>query len=295
MYTVKERGGNGVLMCGAVGKNTIGRLSLETEFRAALERDEFLIYYQPQISFKQGQLVGMEALTRWQHPSRGIIDPSGFIPIAEHTGLITVLGEIVLRRACHQVVQWQTAGLEPPLVAVNVSARQFYQRDFIGMIKRVLDETGIDSKMLELEITETVAVQKTDHGLQLLERLRDLGITIAIDDFGTGQSSLSYLKNFPLDVLKIDKSFVREIAAGSSNESIVNAVLLLADQLGLRTVAEGVENETQWNFLRDRGCYAAQGFLISRPIPPEEFAKKFLSVDSTLPFGQTTVDVDAWT
>lgn len=292
MYRVKEAGGNGIVLCSAVGKGTVGRLSLEAELRTAIARDEFVVYYQPQVALKDGELIGMEALTRWHHPSRSVIEPSGFIPIAEHTGLITALGECVLRRSCQQVVAWQKAGLSPPPVSVNVSGRQFYQRDFIGMVKRVVDETGIDTKLLELEITETVALQKTDHGIRLLGQLRDLGITIAIDDFGTGQSSLSYLKNFPLDTLKIDRSFIREITNRPSDESIVTAVLLLAEQLGLRTVAEGVETEAQWKFLLEKGCGAAQGFLISRPIPGEAFAKSFLVADSTLPFGQKNTEAD---
>jgi diguanylate cyclase (GGDEF)-like protein/PAS domain S-box-containing protein len=276
MYRVKESGGNGFELCSRVGSRSLGRLSLEKELRMALERDEFLVYYQPLVLASDRSLVGMEALVRWNHPDRGIVEPSGFITVAEQTGLITAMGEIVFRKAALQTVEWQKLGLTPPRLSVNVSARQFYQRDFAGMIKRVLAETGLESSMLELEITESVAVQRTERSLEMLRFLRGLGLTIAMDDFGTGQSSLSYLKRFPLDCVKIDRSFVRDMKGQSSDDSIVTAVLVLAKQLGLRSVAEGVEDEEQFALLKERGCLEIQGFLISRPLPAETFGERFL-------------------
>ncbi len=277
MYRVKERGGNGFELCSRIGRSGLGRLSLEAQMRTALERDEFEVYYQPQLNIATRALSGAEALVRWNHPDRSIVEPAAFIAVAEQTGLIASIGEAVLRKACSQMVAWQESGSAPPRIAVNVSARQFYQRDFIGMIERVLAETRYEPRNLELEITESVAVQKTDRSLRMLRRLREMGITIAIDDFGTGQSSLSYLKRFPVDAVKIDKSFVFDIEKHASDEWIVTAVLLLATQLGLRTVAEGVETEAQCAFLAEHGCLDMQGYLISRPVPASIFEKRMLA------------------
>ena len=277
MYRVKESGGNDYRLSSRIGDaGVVGRMTLEQEIRDALEHDEFTLYYQPQLELDTRRMSGAEALVRWNHPSRSLVAPAGFIPIAETTGLITLVGERVLYKACEQVVRWRSAGYEPPLVSVNVSARQFYQRDFIGMVKRILDETHVEPQWLELEITESVTMQKGEHALRMLRRLRDLGLSIAIDDFGTGQSSLSYLKSFPIDTVKIDKSFVNDIGRRSTSESIVAAVLLLGRQLKMRTVAEGVESEEQCDFLRRHHCRAIQGFLISRPIEASDFEGKFL-------------------
>ncbi|MEO8033108.1 MAG: EAL domain-containing protein [Acidobacteriota bacterium] len=276
MYRVKESGGNGFELCSRVGSRSLGRLSLERELRDALDRDEFLVYYQPLVLASDRSLAGMEALVRWNHPQRGIVEPAGFITVAEQTGLITAMGEAVFRKAAMQAVEWQKLGLDPPRLSVNVSARQFYQRDFPGMIRRVIQETGIDPRMLELEITESVAVQRTERSLEMLRLLRGLGMTIAMDDFGTGQSSLSYLKRFPLDCVKIDRSFIRDITDQASDDSIVTAVLVLAQQLGLRSVAEGVETEEQFTLLLERGCLEIQGYLISRPLSAALFEERFL-------------------
>jgi diguanylate cyclase (GGDEF)-like protein/PAS domain S-box-containing protein len=277
MYRVKEKGGADHAFASRTGDTgAVGRTSMEQEIREGIERDEFVLYFQPQVDLHDGRLSGTEALVRWNHPSRSLIAPAGFIPIAESTGLITALGERVLYKACEQAVAWRNAGHEPPMVSVNVSARQFYQRDFIGMVKRVLMETRVDASWVELEITETVTMQKGDHAQRMLRRLRDLGLSIAIDDFGTGQSSLSYLKSFPLDTVKIDKSFVHDIGRRATSESIIAAVLLLGTQLSLRTIAEGVENVEQRDFLRRHHCRAMQGFLISKPVPAEEFEDRFL-------------------
>ena len=254
----------------------MGRLSLESELRQAVERDEFLVRFQPQVTIDSRELCGAEALVRWQHPERSLVDPAGFITVAEQTGLISAIGEIVLRKACQQGMDWIRAGLNCPRISVNVSPRQFYQRDFVGTVVNILMQTGFDPKLLELEITESVAMQKSDRSIRLLKKLRDMGITIAIDDFGTGQSSLSYLKNFPVDTVKIDKSFVSGVTTRPNDQSIVTAVLLLANQLGLRTIAEGVETEEQCTFLKKRGCAQLQGYLISRPLPPDQLREMFM-------------------
>lgn len=276
MYRIKESGGNGFEMSGRMARIGLGRLTLEKEIREAIQRDEFIVHYQPQVTIATRAVSGAEALVRWNHPERGVVEPSGFIAVAEQTGLIAAIGEAVLRKACAQMVMWQKGGIAPPRMAVNVSARQFYQRNFVGMIERALGDTGLDPRLLELEITETVAVQKTDRSLAMVNKLRDMGISIAIDDFGTGQSSLTYLKRFPVDAVKIDKSFVFDIERHASDEWIVTAVLMLAQQLGLRTVAEGVESERQLEFLAAHGCMEVQGYLISRPVPGPTFEKRFL-------------------
>jgi diguanylate cyclase (GGDEF)-like protein/PAS domain S-box-containing protein len=283
MYRVKEAGGNGFELSGRAARAGPGRLALDEEIRTALEHDDFVIYFQPQVNIESRALSGAEAPVRWNHPERGVVEPAGFIPVAEQAGLIAALGEAVLRKACAQMIAWQKAGIAPRRIAVNVSARQFYQRNFIGVIERVLADTSCDPRTLELEITESVAMQKTERSLRMLQQLRDMGITIAIDDFGTGQSSLTYLKRFPVDVVKIDKSFVLDIERHASDEGIVRAVLMLAQQLGLRTVAEGVETEIQREFLARHGCMDIQGYLISRPLPAPTFEKRFLSKSPVLP------------
>jgi diguanylate cyclase (GGDEF)-like protein/PAS domain S-box-containing protein len=282
MYRVKQAGGDGYQLSGRLGRVALGRMSMEQELRLAIDRDEFLTYYQPQVRMSDRQLCGAEALIRWQPPDSSIIGPVGFISLAEQTGLIGRIGEIVLRKACRQLVKWDESGLVLPHVSVNVSARQFYQRDFIGMVRSVIEETRIDPKRLELEITETVAMQKRDRSASVFHQLRDLGIAIAMDDFGTGQTSLSHLKLFPIDTVKIDKSFVGNIGKHPSDEWIVTAVLLLTTQLKLRTVAEGVESEEQWDFLAQHGCDDVQGYLISRPLTTEAFAEHFLTPKNTL-------------
>ena len=276
MYRVKQAGGSNYELAHQTGTRSMGRLSLESELRRAVEHDEFLVLFQPQVTIDDRELCGAEALVRWQHPERSLVEPAGFITVAEQTGLISAIGEIVLRKACQQGVAWVRAGLNCPRISVNVSPRQFYQRDFVGTVVNILMQTGFEPKLLELEITESVAMQKSDRSIRLLKKLRDMGITIAIDDFGTGQSSLGYLKEFPVDTVKIDKSFVSGIATRANDQSIVTAVLLLANQLGLRTIAEGVETEEQCTFLKKRGCAQLQGYLISRPLSPDQLQDIFM-------------------
>ncbi|MGZ7040883.1 MAG: putative bifunctional diguanylate cyclase/phosphodiesterase [Thermoanaerobaculia bacterium] len=286
MYRSKETGGNSYQLCSRGGTRRVGRLMLEQELRAALQRDEFVVFYQPQVTLDEHRrIVGVEALVRWNHPERGIVQPMAFIPVAEHTGLISELGEQVLRKACRQIQQWSRGDLKDVRISVNVSPRQFYQRDFVGMVERVVDETGIDPTMLELEVTESVAVQKSDRTMLILRQLHEMGISIAIDDFGTGQSSLTYLKQFPVDTVKIDRSFVMDLERHTNAESIVTAVLLLANQLGLRTIAEGVETEEQFEFLRVNDCRLMQGYLISRPVPSEDIVQMFARRSGALAAG----------
>ncbi|MBK5260370.1 MAG: EAL domain-containing protein [Thermoanaerobaculia bacterium] len=274
MYRVKAAGGAAFqFSSGSLARRTIGRMTMEESLRHALERKEFVVYYQPQMDSQTREIVAAEALVRWQHPESGFIEPSGFISLAEYTGLIIPIGEWVLGEACRQAKAWEEAGLTRLRIGVNVSARQFHQRDFIGMVQRTLESTRLSPDSLELEITETMAMQKSEWTITMLERLRDTGISIALDDFGTGQSSLTYLKRFPIDTVKIDRSFVSGTKAGVVDAPIIEAVLHLASSLGLRTVAEGIETSEQWDFLAERGCTELQGFHISRPLPADAFTE----------------------
>ena len=276
MYRAKQSGGNRVELFRRVGPDIMGRTAQEEELREAMERDQLVLFFQPQVTIDRREFVGAEALVRWNHPQRGLIQPAGFISVAEHTGLITLLGEIVLRKACERGAQWRRDGFAAFRLAVNVSPRQLYQRDFVGMVERVLSATGFDPHLLEMELTESIAVQKSERSLDIIRALREIGITIAVDDFGTGQSSLSYVKQFPVDTVKIDRSFVIDVMEKQSDQSIVTAVLLVANQLGLRTVAEGVANDAQCEFLQSHGCREIQGFLISKPLPPPALERQFL-------------------
>ncbi|MGB8954143.1 MAG: EAL domain-containing protein, partial [Tumebacillaceae bacterium] len=247
------------------------RLQLEKDLRKALEREEFLVYYQPQIHISTGRIIGMEALVRWQHPERGMVSPGQFIPLAEETRLIIPLGEWVLRTACAQNKAWQDAGFPHVRVSVNLSAHQFLEPNLAQMIKQVLDETGLAPKYLDLEITESITMNNIDRAIATMYELANLGIQISIDDFGTGYSSLSYLKKFPIHTLKIDQSFVRDIPNDSDDGAIATAIIAMAHSLNLNVIAEGVETADQLEFLGERGCDEMQGFLISRPVPATDF------------------------
>ena len=276
MYRVKETGGHALELSSRAAKRSVGRLSLEEQLRAAIDRKEFVLHYQPQVHIGTRRLSGAEALVRWQRPDGTVVMPSGFVTVCEQSGLITSLGELVLTDACEQMVAWQRTGTAPPRIGVNVSARQFYQRDFTGMVERVLAKTGLPPLRLELEITETVAMQTSARALDMLRHLRQMGIAVAVDDFGTGQSSLSYLKRFPVDTVKIDRSFVNDLTSGENDEWIITAVLMLANHLGLRTVAEGVETDEQSAFLEGHDCREIQGYLIDRALPADTFAERWL-------------------
>ncbi len=270
MYRAKEQGRNNFQFYKPeFNIQVLERLALESSLRRALEREAFLLYYQPQVDLASGRIIGMEALLRWQHPERGLMSPAEFIPVAEETGLIVPIGEWVLRQACTQNRAWQAAGLPPVRVAVNLSARQFRQRALAGTIARILNETGLDPQYLELELTESLLMENTQASSSILAELKAMGLQIAIDDFGTGYSSLSYLKRFPIDTLKIDQSFVAEITTDPDNAAIVIAIIALAHSLRLKVIAEGVETEDQLAFLRAQRCHMSQGYLFCRPLPAE--------------------------
>lgn len=277
MYRAKVAGGDDVQMASALAlREAPGRLSMEAELRHAVDREEFEIHYQPQAALETRSLEGIEALIRWRRTDQVLMEPAGFIAIAEYTGLIIPIGEWVLNQACVQLKRLQDAGLARLRVAVNVSARQFYQRDFVGVVERILKRTGVAPDGLELEITESIAMQKSGWSIRMLEKLKELGVSIAMDDFGTGQSSLTYVSRFPIDVLKIDRSFVRDIGKSRNVDAIVIATLLMANRIGLRTIAEGVETEQQLQFLKEFGCASMQGYLFSRPLPVEELEERFI-------------------
>ncbi len=248
------------------------RLDMESRLRRGLERGEFLLHYQPLVAVGDGRIIGAEALVRWQPPGEALVPPLRFIPLAEETGLIVALGEWVLRAACTQAQAWREAGLPPLLLAVNLSAQQFQQPGLIEQLRAVLADTGLPATSLELEITESALMQQGQDAVAMLMALKDLGVRLAIDDFGTGYSSLAYLKRFPLDKLKIDQSFVRDIPNDPGDMGITAAIIALARTLRLEALAEGVETAEQLAFLREQGCDTYQGYLFSRPVPAEEFA-----------------------
>ncbi len=250
-------------------------LLLESGLRKALDNEELVVFYQPLLDLKNKKLIGMEALLRWRHPEKGMISPGDFIPLAEETGLIEPIGEWVLRAACTQNKQWQDEGYPPVKVSVNMSGRQFAKKNIAEMIGNILEETGLNPEYLGIEITESVIMQDVKSTISKLKQLQDMGITLSIDDFGTGYSSLSYLKLFPIDNLKIDRSFVFNITSDSTDAAIAASVILLAHSMDLKVVAEGVETEEQLEVLHEQGCDYVQGFLFSKPLAAEEFVPFF--------------------
>lgn len=252
------------------------RLILENDLFHALENNEFHLVYQPQVNIQSGEIIGLEALIRWHHPTRGWISPAQFVPIAEDTGLIVPIGEWVLRTACCQMKQWHDEGFPPLSIGVNLSIRQFYQDDLVEMVKEVLTVSKLAPEYLDIEITESM-MMNADFAMKKLKDLKDIGLQISIDDFGTGYSSLSYLKHLPVDRLKIDQSFVRDISHNlkETDTAIVSTIIALANNLNLNVIAEGVETDTQREFLKSRQCQQIQGYLFSPPLFPKEFAKKY--------------------
>jgi diguanylate cyclase (GGDEF)-like protein/PAS domain S-box-containing protein len=271
MSRAKRMGNNFQHYTPAMNAQSMKRLELENDLYKAIQRQEFVVYYQPQLSIASGELIGMEALVRWKHSTRGLISPAEFIPLAEETGLIVAIGEHVLRTACEQSVEWQRKGYPPVRLAVNLSARQFHQRNLVDVVANVLQETGLPSHLLELEITESCTMDEVDRVIQTLHRLKNLGVQISIDDFGTGYSSFAYLTKFPIQTLKIDKSFVGEITENPDGAAITSSIIAMAHSLKLKVIAEGVETEDQLDFLRDKNCNEMQGFLFSGPLPPDQF------------------------
>jgi diguanylate cyclase (GGDEF)-like protein len=253
--------------------NSLERLTLESSLRQALDHDQFLLHYQPKIDLKRGTVAGVEALLRWKHPELGMISPVKFIPIAEETGLIVPIGEWVLRTACEQHAIWRRAGLAAPDVAVNLSPRQFGDELLLETVESILAETGTSPDMLQLEITESTLMQNPQGALETLTALKKIGVRLAIDDFGTGYSSLSSLKSFPIDTIKVDRSFVRNLPDDTDDTAIMDAIIAMGRTLGLTVVAEGVETRAQFEFLRAHRCDQVQGFYFSKPVPAGELAE----------------------
>ena len=275
MYRAKEHGRNNFQFYTSEMNSKVNeRLALENSLRRALERKEFVLHYQTKVDVKTGAIVGAEALLRWNHPERGLMLPDLFVPLAEETGLIVQIGEWVLREACTQNQAWREEGLPPVTVSVNVSARQFRQGILVNCVSRILAETGLDPLYLEMELTESMIMHNADAAVATLRQLTALGVQLSVDDFGTGYSSLSYLKNLPIDTLKIDQSFVRDIVAGAPDHRVLaRAIISIGHSLDLKVVAEGVETEAQLEYLRKHGCDEVQGYYFSQPVPPEAFRK----------------------
>jgi len=274
MYQAKENGRqNFRFFKPSMNVRAVERQSIEEGLRRALEREEFSLHYQPKIDLRTGTITGAEALLRWTHPTRGLVSPAQFIPVAEDCGLILPIGNWVLRAACEQAREWRDAGLRRTPVAVNVSAVEFWDHGFLDGVFAILADTGLDPRLLELELTESVLMRRADSAATILRTLRERGVQVALDDFGTGYSSLSYLRKFPIDSLKIDQSFVREISEAGGGSTIVDAVIKMAHSLRLRVVAEGVEEPAELSFLREHHCDEAQGYYFSRPVPADQLVR----------------------
>jgi predicted signal transduction protein with EAL and GGDEF domain len=272
MYQAKEVGRDNYQLFNAlVNAKALQRIALEHGLRRALSAEEFVVHYQPIFDLRSGKVTGMEALLRWTHPQLGAIPPSVFIPLAEATGIMIPIGTWALREACRQAKAWHDQGHRSLSLAVNLSVTQLQQTDLVDRVRQILAETGLPSRMLELEITESSAMQSPETSIRTLYDLKKLGIRISLDDFGTGHSSLSYLKRFPIDTLKIDQSFVRDITEDPDTAAIVTAIIAMAHSLRLKVIAEGVEFTEQANFLRRHACDQMQGYLIKPPVPAEEF------------------------
>jgi diguanylate cyclase (GGDEF)-like protein len=290
--TVLRNAGTAMHYAKACGKNAarfysselnaraLQKFSLETQLRRALEREELMLYYQPKVHIASGRIVGAEALVRWQHPERGLVMPGDFVLLAEETGLITPLGEYVLRAACRQSAQWRAAGYEVPRISVNVSSHQFRQSAIVAVMESALRDAGSRVEDLTLELTEGTLMENTDQNVQTLQRLKAIGAKLSMDDFGTGYSSLSYLSRLPLDEIKIDRSFVMQVVNPGDRCAIITAIIAMAHSLELSVVAEGIETEAQLAFLAANGCDEYQGYLKSKPIPADDFASRFLAVDN---------------
>jgi EAL domain-containing protein (putative c-di-GMP-specific phosphodiesterase class I) len=283
MYHAKESGRNNLQFFKAdMNRKAVERQSLEGGLHRALEREEFLLHYQPKVNLNTGEITGVEALVRWQQPDRGLVSPAQFIPIAEECGLILPIGRWVLREACRQARAWQDAGLPPLPVAVNVSAVEFRDKGFVESVRTILSETGLEPRYLELELTEGVLMEDAESTASVLRDLKTMGVHLAVDDFGTGYSSLSYLRQFPIDVLKIDRSFVNQITADPDDSTIVSAIINMGKSLKHHVVAEGIETQLQRAYLQTQQCGEGQGYLFSRPLAAPQFAQLLQS-------GMTTV------
>jgi diguanylate cyclase (GGDEF)-like protein/PAS domain S-box-containing protein len=299
MYYAKEKGrANFQFFTPEMNAQVMERLNLETSLRGALERNELFLMYQPQVEISTGRIVGAEALVRWQHPELGLVPPNKFIGIAENSGLIMPIGEWVLRTACAQARRWQDQGLPAIPIAVNVSAVQFRQEGFLELVRKVLDETGLPPQLLELELTESLIMSNADVIVSVLRQLKATGVKLSIDDFGTGYSSLSYLSQFPVYKLKIDRSFMRDLAVEADNAAITSTIISMAKSLKLKVIAEGVENEEQMSFLRRHQCDEIQGYYFSQPLKSDDFGnclhQRTLLSPSSLPSAGIEVQNDGF-
>jgi EAL domain-containing protein (putative c-di-GMP-specific phosphodiesterase class I) len=276
MYSAKETRNGWKRYASNMNLRAKERLLLENDLRIALEMGQFRLVYQPLVELETGKLVGTEALLRWSHPLKGEIPPSEFISLCEENGFIMPLGEWVLRNACRQMKIWQDKGFPPIIMSVNLSIRQFRQHDLCDRIQNILEETGLEARWLELEITESIMAD-VNYAAEMLERLKEIGVRISIDDFGTGYSSLHYLKKFPIDKLKIDRSFVSDVLTDRNDAAIVSGISAMARNLNLTVTAEGVESEGQVAFLKELKCQEAQGYFFSKPVGPDIFERLFAS------------------
>lgn len=271
MYAAKAMGKNTYCYYDeSINSSLLSKIELQSELRNALQNGEFEVFYQAQIDLSNDKIVGFEALVRWAHPEKGIIAPGGFVQVAEETGLIVPIGRWVLFEACRQLKRWEEEGFDEISIAVNLSARQFKDADIVEMVQEVIEETKIEPSKLDLEITESIAIENIDYTIQIIKQLKDMGITFSLDDFGTGYSSMNYLKNLPVNHLKIDKSFLDRVNENTSDQQIVSTIISLAQTLDLVVIAEGVENCEQAVFLKSAHCNQAQGYLYSKPIPAKE-------------------------
>jgi len=282
MYRAKSMGHNMYFVYEKdMAANINAHLTLGGGLRKAIDDEQFVLYYQPKVCLPEETVVGAEALIRWVHPELGLISPDQFIPLAEESGLILPLGEWVIRRACRQMQEWRENGHPPIKVSVNLSSRQFMQADLVDMVKRILDETGVDPALFELELTESMLMMDAQQSIEKLHGFRELGLTLSIDDFGTGYSSLAYLKKFPIQTLKIDRSFINDLGLDFDNDAIVKATIAMANSLNLKVIAEGVESRSQVDSLNGYDCREVQGFLFSKPLSSIDF----LSYMKTQEFG----------
>jgi diguanylate cyclase (GGDEF)-like protein len=279
MYKAKSEGKNNFQFYSeSLNANSLERLTLESSLRHALERQEFRLRYQAKRDMHSGRITGMEALLRWEHPDLGLVAPMQFIPVAEESSLMLPIGKWVLRTACAQNVAWQKAGAPRLKMAVNLTGTQFFDEHLIEDVTDILKSTGMDARLLEFEISERLLIRDVEATVQVLTRLKQLGIGIAIDDFGTGYSSLTTLQRFPLDTIKIDRSLVAGMCAGAENMEFAESVIAMGKNLSLTVVAQGVETRAQADFLRDHSCDELQGFYLNRPLPPDEFAVLLLAI-----------------
>jgi EAL domain-containing protein (putative c-di-GMP-specific phosphodiesterase class I) len=294
MYLAKEDGKNSFrFFSKAVKSQSVEQLTLEAALRRALERDQFFLNYQPKVDLASGQITGVEALLRWTHPDLGVVSPTQFIPLAEETGLIVPIGRWVLKQACAQNMAWQRHGLLPVSMAVNLSPRQFADKQLLHDIDEALAASGMSPTRLQLEVTESMVMRNVPRAIKTLAAIQSRGIRLAIDDFGTGYSSMSLMKQFPIDTIKIDRSFVRDLPEDSEDRAIAEAIIRMGKALGMTVVAEGVETIEQHAFLRHHGCDEMQGYLFSKPLSPGKMAELLQSTPALVspPLQPTAVGI----